>query len=427
MNLPKEFIARMKGIDGFDIDGFLNSYNFPPCTGLRINPIKQNSHALFEKEFKNNDKVPWCKDGYYIEKDNISGNHLYHIAGMFYFQEPSAMCTGEMLPVEDNDYILDLCAAPGGKSTQIAAKNKNCTLISNEIIPKRAKILSENIERMGFSNVIVTNESPERLENHFSGFFDKIIIDAPCSGEGMFKKEPAAIESWSVEHVEACSIRQKKIIDSAMKMLKVGGCIAYSTCTFADEENEQNVDYITTKYPYMKVINTTKLYPHTSRGEGHFAALICDTRQKENSNTVNCNFKKPDKEISLFKDFEYEFLNTNINGEFVLFGENLYLKPAGVNLDGIKVVRPGLHLGVCKKNRFEPAHALCKALKISDFKNVLNFTLDDDMLYRYLKGETIQGNVKGYCAVTCDSLPIGWCKGSDGILKNKFPKGLRIY
>ena len=425
MNLPNEFIERMKNIDGFDIDSFLNSYNSPPCTGLRLNPAKENSKELFEAEFKNNDKVPWCENGYYIEKDNINGNHPYHIAGMFYFQEPSAMCTAELLTVEDGDIILDLCAAPGGKSTQIAAKNKNAILISNEIIPKRAKILSENIERMGFSNVIVTNESPERLESRFEHFFDKIIIDAPCSGEGMFKKEAAAIESWSVEHVEACSLRQKKIIDSAMKMLKPGGYIAYSTCTFAEEENEENVEYITTNYPSMEVITTKNLYPHTSRGEGHFAALIHDTRQKQKSNLVNN--KNTLKEVSLFKNFESEYLNTNITGEFVLFGENLYLKPASINLDGIKVVRPGLHLGVCKKNRFEPAHALCRALKISDFKNVINFSLNDDMLYKYLKGETISGDVKGYCCIACNSLPIGWSKGSDGMLKNKFPKGLRIF
>lgn len=427
MNLPEKFITRMKNKEGFDIDGFLNSYNTPACTGLRINSSKQNSTELFQKEFNNFDKIPWCNEGYYIEKETISGNHPYHIAGMFYFQEPSAMCAAELLPVDDGDFILDLCAAPGGKSTQIAAKNNNITLISNEIIPKRAKILSENIERMGFSNVIVTNESPERLENHFENFFDKIIIDAPCSGEGMFKKEAAAIESWSVEHVLACSQRQKKIIDSAMKMLKPGGSIVYSTCTFAEEENEENAQYIINKYPYMEIINTTRLYPHTSRGEGHFAVLICDKREKTNSDSINNSLKKQAKEVELFKEFESQYLNTNLNGEFILFGENLYLKPAGVNLDGIKVLRPGLHLGVCKKNRFEPSHALCKALKSSDFKNIINFTPQDDMLYKYLKGETIPGDVRGYCAVTCDFLPVGWCKGSDGILKNKFPKGLRIY
>ena len=167
MDLPEKFITRMKNIDGFDIDGFLNSYNFPAYSGLRINPSKENSKTLFEKEFSGYDNVPWCENGYYIDKEKISGNHPYHVAGMFYFQEPSAMCAAELLPVDDGDYVLDLCAAPGGKSTQLAAKNNNATLISNEIIPKRAKILSENIERMGFSNVIVTNESPERLEKQF--------------------------------------------------------------------------------------------------------------------------------------------------------------------------------------------------------------------------------------------------------------------
>ncbi len=427
MNLPFQFIDRMKNIKDFDMDAFLKSYDFPAVAGIRINPLKNNAHTLFENEFKTNDKTPWCNDGYYINKEDISGNHPYHIAGLFYFQEPSAMCAAEMLPLDDGDFVLDLCAAPGGKSTQIAAKNKKITLISNEIIPKRAKILSENIERMGFSNVIVTNESPERLEGCFQSFFDKIIIDAPCSGEGMFKKEPAAIEAWSIEHVSACANRQRKIIDSALKMLRRGGAIVYSTCTFAEEENEVNIDYILNNYPWMEVVKITKLYPHTSRGEGHFAALLRDTRCKEVIKTKNADCSKIKKEIDLFKKFEAEFLNIDLDGEFLLFGENLYLKPTGVNIDGIKVVRPGLHLGVCKKGRFEPSHALAKALSTSDIKNVINFSLNDNNLYKYLKGETIEGDLVGYGVITCDHLPVGWCKGSNGILKNKLPKGLRLF
>lgn len=427
MNLPSDFIERMRNIPDFDIESFLHSYNFPPLAGIRINPMKEKADYLFEKEFGIKEKTPWCEYGYYVNKEDIKGTHPYHLAGMFYFQEPSAMCVAEMLPLEDGDFVLDLCAAPGGKSTQLAARNRNITLVSNEIIPKRARVLSENVERLGFSNVIVTNESPEQLENHFQRFFDKIVIDAPCSGEGMFKKEPAAIEAWSTEHVSACATRQRKIIDSALKMLKQGGAIVYSTCTFSEEENEANVDYIINNYPWMELVKMTKLYPHTCKGEGHFAALLRDSRCKNLVKNNSINSSKIKKEIDLFKKFEDEFLNTNLNGEFVLFGENIYLKPNGVNIDGIKVVRPGLHLGVCKKGRFEPSHALAKALRASDIKNTLNFSLNDNNLYKYLKGETLEGDFTGYGVITCDCLPVGWFKGSEGILKNKFPKGLRMF
>lgn len=425
MKLPEQFISRMKERGDIDIESFLNSYNTPAQSGIRINPNKDNG-MLFEAAFGAVEKVPWCSNGYYVNKDDIKGTHPYHMAGMFYFQEPSAMCSAALLPLDDGDFVLDLCAAPGGKSTQVAANSK-IILVSNEIIPKRCNILSENIERMGFSNVVVTNESPERLEEKFPSFFDKIIIDAPCSGEGMFKKEPAAVDAWSVEHVISCAARQKKIIDSAMKMLAVGGGIVYSTCTFSKEENEDNVDYITKNYPYMKVGKIERLYPHIQKGEGHFAAYIYDSREKCNERLNKDKTKRPDEQINMFREFEKSNLNTNLNGEFVLFGENLYLKPMGVSIDGIKTPRPGLHLGVCKKGRFEPAHALAKALTVSDFKKSVNYNYTDAEITKYLKGETICSDVEGYCVVACNSLPLGWAKGSNGVLKNKLPKGLRIF
>ena len=427
MRLPEQFIARMRRLDGFDIDAFLDSYNTQAHSGVRVNPLKDPLGAKFEKTFEDISRVEWCKEGYYIRKDQIKGTHPYHLAGLFYFQEPSAMCAAELLPLEDGDIVLDLCAAPGGKSTQIASKS-NITLVSNEIITKRSLVLSENIERMGFSNVIVTNESPERLSTKYTGFFDKIIIDAPCSGEGMFKKEPAAVEAWSEEHVLSCAVRQKKIIDSAMTMLRQGGSIVYSTCTFSKEENDDNVRYIVDKYPYMQAEKVLRLYPHLHKGEGHFAALLKDTREK--GRRVNCSGDKyscPESAVSLYREFEKGHLNIKLDGDFVLFGENLYLKPAGVSVDGIKTVRPGLHLGVCKKGRFEPAHALAKALDLKCFKKTVSYDKNDISVYKYLKGETLDCDIKGYCVIACDGLPLGWGKGSGGILKNKLPKGLRIF
>ena len=427
MTLPEQFIARMKQLKDFDFDAFMASYNTPALSGARINPLKDPDGKKFESAFEGVDRVDWCDTGYYIHKDKIKGTHPYHQSGLFYFQEPSAMCAAEMFPLDEGDIVLDLCAAPGGKSTQIAPKS-NITLVSNEIISKRSFVLSENIERMGFSNVIVTNESPERLSAKYVDFFDKIIIDAPCSGEGMFKKEPAAVESWSVEHVLSCAVRQQRIIDSAMLMLRQGGSIVYSTCTFSKEENDDNVKYIVDKYPYMHVENVLKLYPHIHKGEGHFAALLKDTREKgARGQCVSDKYVFPQSAVSLYRQFEKEYLNIELDGEFLLFGENLYLKPKGVCVDGIKTVRPGLHLGVCKKDRFEPAHALSKALDIKCFKNVLSYDLFDISIMKYLKGETLNSDIKGYCVIACDGLPMGWGKGSGGVVKNKLPKGLRIF
>ena len=426
MKLPSEFVERMQDRDDIDIDKFIKSYDIPPESGIRLNPQKHGADKLLENAFGKLDRVNWCESGFYAQKELIKGTHPYHMAGLFYFQEPSAMCAAELLPLENGDIVLDLCAAPGGKSTQIAA-NCEITLVSNEIIPKRSLILSENIERMGFGNVIVTNESPEHLERKYKGLFDKIIIDAPCSGEGMFKKEPAAVEAWSVEHVKSCAERQRHIIDSAMNMLRQGGSIVYSTCTFSTEENEENVEYITNKYPYMKVGNITRIYPHLQRGEGHFAAYIYDTREKCNRIINQDKQGKVSEAVDLFRAFEERWLNTKLDGDFVLFGENLYLKPASVPIDGVKTVRPGLHLGICKKGRFEPAHALSKALHADAFKNRVNYSASDTDVNKYLKGETLNGDINGFGVVLCDGFPLGWVKGSAGVLKNKFPKGLRIF
>ncbi len=426
MNLPPDFVNRMKSRKDIDAEKFLKSYNTPPEVGIRINPRKSNGDKLMEKALGKLERVDWCNSGYYVNKGHIKGTHPYHMAGLFYFQEPSAMCAAELLPVKEGELVLDLCAAPGGKSTQLAAK-RGITLVSNEIISKRSLVLSENIERMGFDNVIVTNESPERLEQKYVGLFDKIIIDAPCSGEGMFKKESAAVEAWSIEHVKSCAERQRKIIDSAMNMLSVGGGIVYSTCTFSEEENEQNVEYITQTYPYMRVGSVTKIYPHIHRGEGHFAAYIYDTREKTERATKHNKTCKIPEAVEIYRAFESEWLNITLDGEFILFGENLYLKPQGIPIDGIKTVRPGLHLGMCKKGRFEPAHALAKALDTNDFKFSVNYSISDADVTKYLKGETLNGDVKGFAVVLCDGLPLGWVKGSDGVLKNKLPKGLRIF
>ena len=449
MILPEKFTERMKAMLKDEYDDFYTALTDTPIySAIRINTLKPNAENAVKSVTGALSCVPWCRDGFYADKTLISGNHPYHCAGLFYFQEPSAMCAVSGLPVRHGDKILDLCAAPGGKSTQAAAKlDGTGLLVANEIVKKRADILSENIERMGISNAIVTNETPQRLSEKYSSFFDKIIVDAPCSGEGMFRKEPQAVAEWSEEHTLSCGTRQKHILDCAVKMLKKDGLLVYSTCTFAPCENEEIAAYLIENHgmellsmPELDMLSpghtewsgtdidmsfTRRIFPHKQKGEGHFTALfrkvsgnICDYPQKKP--------KLPD-EVKLWKDFESKFLNTSLDGDFVMFGENLYLKPFGIDIDKIKVIRCGLLLGQCKKNRFEPSHALALVLNKDDFKNYENVDCDDERIKTYLTGNVISSDKSGWCAVCAGGYPIGWGKGSGGVLKNHYPKRLRLF
>lgn len=449
MKLPEKFETRMKSMLENEYEDFKNSMETSPLfTGIRINTSKDGAEKVILDEFGNLEKVPWCENGFYANKSEISGNHPYHIAGLFYFQEPSAMSTVSALTIDKNDYILDLCAAPGGKATQAGTMlGKDGLLFANEIIKNRANILADNIERFGLSNTIVTNETPQKLAEKYLNFFDKIIVDAPCSGEGMFRKEPQAVDEWSIEHTISCGIRQQHILDCAMKMLKGGGYIVYSTCTFAPEENEKICAYMLENYN-IEIIEpenlnmlshgytewsdsdfdmdkTRRIFPHKNKGEGHFVALFHSLDKYTPAEIKKQKLKKIDEE-KLFRSFEKEFLNISLDGEFCLFGENLYLKPKNIDIDKLKIIRLGLHLGICRKNRFEPSHALCLALKKEDFKHTIDFSCDSNILKKYLMGETMECDKKGWCVVTVNGFPIGWGKASNGILKNHFPKYMRL-
>lgn len=448
MQLSEKFEARMREMLGTEYDEFTKAMQESPLfAGIRINALKENAKEAVLKEFGDLEKIPWCERGFYADKNIISGNHPYHLAGLFYFQEPSAMSTVSALPIEKDDYVLDLCAAPGGKATQAGGLlGESGLLVANEIVKNRANILSDNIERMGIKNAIVTNETPQRLAEKYPRFFDKIIVDAPCSGEGMFRKEPQAVNEWSIEHTISCGMRQKNILDSAMKMLKGSGYLVYSTCTFAPAENEMvaayllenyNVELVTPKNLDMlsegktewsksdfDMSKTRRIFPHKQKGEGHFVALFHSLDNYE-TETKKLASKKCDSE-KLYREFEDKFLNTKLSGEFLLFGENLYLKPESIDIDKIKAIRAGQQLGICRKGRFEPSHALCLALQKEDFKNSVDFDCDSEILKKYLMGETIPCDKNGWCAVTVNGYPVGWGKASDGILKNHFPKYLRL-
>ncbi len=422
--LPDKFKARMKQDLQTEYESFLACYEDKPYSGLRINTLKTTAEKFCGLVDFCGERVDWCENGFYY--DGKKGNHPASVAGLFYSQEPSAMIAAELMPVKSGDKILDLCAAPGGKSTQLASKlGGSGLLVANEVIANRAKILCENIERMGVKNAVVTNMYPEKMEKLFEEFFDGIMVDAPCSGEGMFRKDEVAVQEWSVEHTEACAVRQLGILDSAYKMLAAGGYMVYSTCTFAKVENEDVCNEFQKRHPDIEIISMHRLMPHKVKGEGHFSALMHKGGVKTEKKTSFPAEAKKDA-IESYRKFEKENLDIKLDGRFVSFGENLYLLPYEmISLDKIKCVRPGLLLGEVKKGRFEPSHHLCMALKKDDFKRTIS--LSDEEIQLYLTGGTIANDgEKGFGVMLYnDEFPVGWYKLSDGVAKNHYPKHLR--
>ena len=427
--LPQEFLNRMKQQLGEEYPLYLESLERPRAVALRFNPLKGKMPALdFVKE-----PVPWEPLGYYYDPESRPGLHPYHEAGVYYLQEASAMAPVTLLDPQPGERICDLCAAPGGKSTQIAGRLEGeGFLLCNEYSPKRAKILSRNIERLGIANALVTNETPQNLAKHLKGYFHRVLIDAPCSGEGMFRKEEAAVTDWSRETVEMCARRQAEILDAGSQLVCPGGRLVYSTCTFAPEENEQAIAAFLERHPefYPETVaapwfaavgnGSFRLWPHQLLGEGHFAAVLRRSGEAEVPQAPSAGDKLP----KLWLDFAKE-LNIRLpEGKAVQFGQSLYRAPLEMpELRGLKVLRPGLELGTVKKDRFEPAHAL--ALWLRDCKNTHDLTSDSPEIGKYMHGETIPCDRKGWCLVRVDGYSIGWGKGDNIVLKNHYPKGLR--
>lgn len=338
-----------------------------------------------------------------------------------------------LLDPQPGERICDLCAAPGGKTTQIAGRMAGQGfLLCNEWSPKRAKILSRNIERMGVANALVTNETVQNLATRYAGFFDRVLIDAPCSGEGMFRKEEAAVTDWSPETVQMCARRQAEILDAGAKLVRPGGRLVYSTCTFAPEENEESVAAFLERHPEFTPEQldapwfaagengSFRLWPHKLLGEGHFAAVL----RRADGETSEVPFCRAEKLPKDFQQFARELGIALPEGQAVSFGQSLYWAPVQMpDIRGIKVLRPGLELGESKKGRFEPAHALALWLKTADCTE--RFGGESAEIKRYLHGETIPTQKKGWCLVMADGFSIGWGKGDGKILKNHYPKGLR--
>jgi len=427
--LPQAFLDRIQQQLGDEFESFLRSLELPRAVALRFNPLKgEMPHMEFVKE-----QVPWEKQGYYYDPNARPGLHPYHEAGVYYLQEASAMAPVQLLDPQPGERICDLCAAPGGKSTQIAGRLAGKGfLLCNEYNPKRAKILSRNIERMGIANALATNEHPDKLAKRLQGFFDRVIIDAPCSGEGMFRKEEAAVTDWSQETVEMCARRQREILQSGAELVRPGGRLVYSTCTFAPEENEQTVMAFLEAHPEFEAeaveapwFNTTgigmyRLWPHKLRGEGHFAAVLRRKGEKSDAQKSGQGEKLPKHWLEFAENMQIELPE----GKAITFGQNLYWASAEMPpIQGLTVLRPGLELGVVKKDRFEPAHAL--ALWLKDCRNVVDYPPMNDEIRRYLEGNVIPSAKKGWCLVCAGGFSLGWGKGDGAVLKNHYPKGLR--
>lgn len=434
--LPIEFENRMKDLLGDEFEKFLAAYDGVRYRGLRINRLKVNAdgdNASPDKLYLSAgyEPIDWEPFGYYYNDEDQPGKHPLHEAGVYYIQEPSAMAPVPLLEVMPGETVLDLCAAPGGKSTQLAsALNGKGLLITNEINPSRARILSENIERMGVRNAVVTNEAPAKLAPRFEGFFDKILVDAPCSGEGMFRKNDSALTEWSVANVKNCAERQAEILDCAARMLKSGGTIVYSTCTFAPEEDEESVENFVARNPEFSIVKTLRLWPHKVKGEGHFAAVLRKSGEPTDI-TPELPMSKQDakKVVEYLGDIVKEecFAEGGIlySGRLENYGDSIYLVPSAMtSLGGLKVLRPGLCLGTVNKGRFEPAHSLALALNPKETQRAVN--LDVKAAADYIKGLTqnVEGE-KGWTLVCVDGFSLAWGKNAGGILKNHYPKGLR--
>lgn len=453
MRLPEEFEKKMKNMLGDEYDDYIKSYEYPKYQGIRINPLKLDMEKWMEiNPFTTLKPVPWCKEGFYYDASEKPAKHPYYFAGLYYIQEPSAMSPGAYLPIEPGDKILDMCAAPGGKSTQIGSRMQGeGVLVSNDISPSRVKALLKNVENFGITNSIVTSETSEKLASKWHHYFDKILIDAPCSGEGMFRKNENAAKSWEAYGVEHCANLQRIILEDSAHLLKMNGMILYSTCTFSPEENEGMINEFLQKHPDFKVIplepvggiqhgrpeligadeslkGALRLWPHHLEGEGHFLCLLQRTNDVEDEPAPKVKHKRI-KDYPYAKEFIETYTNLDVNLPVIEAGQRLYLLPEEApDLSGIRTIRGGLLLGELKNKRFEPSHSLSIAYPKEMYKNTIEWNSDDENVKRYLKGETIiyDNLPKGYYVICIDGFPLGWVKAIQGKLKNEYPASWRL-
>ncbi len=432
--LPQEFLNKMKKYLGDEFDIFIDSFSNAPKKAVRVNTLKSEINAV-KSCFARFESTPFSPLSFEVDNEKLGENPL-HSAGAFYSQEPSASSVVTVLDPKPFDKVLDLCAAPGGKSTQIAAcLHGQGLLFSNEIVKSRANILLSNIERMGVRNAVVTSSHPDVICKKLHGFFDKILVDAPCSGEGMFRKNNEAIKEWSLEHVETCAVRQLSILNSASSALREGGILVYSTCTFSKEENEDVCERFLEQNKQFELVSinadfgrkamgieAVRIYPMDG-GEGHFVAKFrknaCESKKIKQFTYSSNKFQDADK---LYKELFFD----EVFGRFENYSDKVLILPHNLpDLKGIQVLRAGVDFGEIKAKRIEPSHAVFMAQPKDNMRSVIDFDLNDEALYKFLKGEEIPCENKGYTGVCVNGVSLGFGKASNGVLKNRYPKGLR--
>lgn len=461
MELPVQFCEEMKRILGDEYDAYLQSMQDSRRFGLRVNTAKLSVEEFLRIAPFPLTPIPYVDNGFFYDGEAVQpAKHPYYFAGLYYLQDPSAMTPASRLPVEEGDVVLDLCAAPGGKATELAAKLKGTgLLVANDISAKRAKALLKNIELFGVENSFVVTEYPQKLTAHFEGFFDKILIDAPCSGEGMFRKDPAMVKAWEQNGPEFYASLQEDILRQALPMLKAGGMLLYSTCTFSPLENEGTVEKILAMDPYMELMEIegyedfaqgmpeligsedetirrcVRIFPHRLEGEGHFLALF---HKKEEAGGAVTSYQQTrnglrGEERELWENFA-ENLKRTFEPQYLESKNGMvyYMPKELPQLRGLRFLRSGLFLGEMKKKRFEPSQSLAMALTCEDYDNCLLLSSEDERVTRYLKGETLVLNdaeaeaPDGWQLVCVDGFPLGWGKKNRASLKNKYHSGWRL-
>lgn len=457
MKLPGFFEENFRALmDEREYKDFIASFDGKRNLGIRVNTLKimpKEFLAFIERQLE---PIPWIPEGFYYPEGESFGKLPAYHAGLYYIQEPSAMMPAQALCPEPGEKVLDLCAAPGGKTTALGSRMQNKgLLVTNDISPKRVKALVKNVELIGLTNTFIVNESPEKLQQVYPEYFDRILLDVPCSGEGMFRKDKEAVQSCSRFKSDQCVIIQKEILKSAYAMLKPGGIIVYSTCTFNPRENEENMEFFIKNYDLVvdrldpiggfepsrgewtaskdSFLNGgLRLWPHKAGGEGHFVCRLIKkgskSRNKEVSLASGYTSKEAEKAGKAFDEFAGENMNGFEQGIFHLRGNSLYRLPQYLDrLPAIKWEKAGLYLGEYKKGRFEPSQSLVMASKPNNFKRTIRFDKNDRSVIRYLKGETLfHDEGRGFAAVCCEDYPLGWVKQNGEMLKNLYPKGWRM-
>ena len=466
--LPEQFLESMKKMLGTEYQDYLNSMKEDTRTAFRVNTNKIAQEQFMDICPFQTEPVPWNEKGFYYNADeDMPSKHPYYYAGLYYIQEPSAMIPASLLPVEEGDRVLDLCAAPGGKATELAAKlHGTGLLVANDISVSRAMALAKNLQIAGTGNAVVTAETPQNLAAVLSGFFQKVLIDAPCSGEGMFRRDPGMVKSWLVHGPEYYASIQTEILESAYELLAPGGDMVYSTCTFSPLEDEGMIQSFLKKHPDMTICEVprypgysegrpdwvpdgdpalkkcVRIFPHRAEGEGHFAVLLHKQGKAgrayaesemwdKNGIDLRSNKKKQKTQDGIEEFFQMILPEAGIEFKKLSRKKDIYVAEtlAAGQMKGLRIVAGGLIIGSDKNGRFEPSPQLALALRGEDYLQRIDLPAEDERVIRYLKGETVLMDkpYKGYVLFCVDGYPLGWCKGNgSGTMKNKYYPGWRM-